>query len=256
MIGEVESGKIGRAAPRNMNKAYILQEIKRTAEANGGSPLGSRRFQYETGIKQSDWYGVYWARWSDAQREAGFAANRLNAAYDKTEVLGKYARLTQELGRLPTYGDLRLKRQRNSDFPDWKVFNRFGNKSELITQLIEYCRNRAGYEDIIPLCEGYAPHGREVPHHDGAQEEEIGFVYLIKSSRFYKIGRTNAVGRREYELKIQLPERAMLIHSIRTDDPSGIEAYWHKRYEAKRRNGEWFELTAADIAAFKRRKFM
>ena len=31
-----------------MNKADILQEIKRTAEANGGVPLGWRRFESET----------------------------------------------------------------------------------------------------------------------------------------------------------------------------------------------------------------
>jgi hypothetical protein len=76
------------------------------------------------------------------------------------------------------------------------------------------------------------------------------------SGQFYKIGRSNSAGRREYELAIQLPEKAKMIHTIRTDDPAGIQAYWHKRFEIKRRNGEWFKLDAADIAAFKRRRFM
>jgi hypothetical protein len=66
----------------------------------------------------------------------------------------------------------------------------------------------------------------------------------------------NAVGRREYELAIQLPEQAKTIHIIRTDYPTGIEAYWHRRFDAKRKNGEWFDLVAADVKAFRRRKFM
>lgn len=86
--------------------------------------------------------------------------------------------------------------------------------------------------------------------------QDVGFVYLMKSGRFYKVGRSNSTGRREYELALQLPEKATTVHTIRTDDPIGIEEYWHKRFDSKRKNGEWFALEASDVAAFRRRKFM
>lgn len=83
-----------------------------------------------------------------------------------------------------------------------------------------------------------------------------GHVYLLRSGKHYKIGRSNAVGRRERELAIQLPQKGTILHKIATDDPAGIESYWHRRFESRRGNGEWFSLTAEDVAAFRRRKYM
>ncbi|HEY3737405.1 MAG TPA: GIY-YIG nuclease family protein [Jatrophihabitans sp.] len=54
---------------------------------------------------------------------------------------------------------------------------------------------------------------------------------------------------------IHLPEKHDLIHVIETDDPSGTEAYWHKRFGRKQTNGEWFVLSP-DVAAFVRRTYM
>jgi Meiotically up-regulated gene 113 len=242
-----------------IDKTHILQEIKRTAAANGGAPLGRLRFFTETGIKESDWLGVHWIRWSEAIREAGFDANQFTKAYRKDELLQKYAELAREIGRLPIKADLRMKARNDSNFPSDATFGRFGAKSELVRELASFCKAHDGYEVVLRYCEEFVPsHSRnrrrdEVVSSNG---QEVGSVYLMKSGRFYKIGHSNAAGRREYELSIQLPEKIATIHVIRTDDPTGIEAYWHNRFKDKRKNGEWFDLTGPDVAAFKRRKFM
>lgn len=88
------------------------------------------------------------------------------------------------------------------------------------------------------------------------ETEKIEFVYLMKSGKYYKIGRSNDAERRAYDLRLQMPEKLELIHKIKTDDSIGIEEYWHKRFKDKRKNGEWFELTRQDVEIFKRRKFM
>ena len=99
-----------------MKKADILQEIKRTTDANGGIPLGSQKFKSETGITKADWQ-KHWARWGEAVLEAGFAPNQLVRAYDRNALLDKYVQLARELGRLPTSADLRLKAHNDIAFP-------------------------------------------------------------------------------------------------------------------------------------------
>ncbi|SRR6266404_644551 len=239
-----------------MKKEHILQEIKRTAEANGGAPLGWRKFVKETGIREADWLGKHWARWSDALREAGCIPNEMTTAYDDSFLFQKFIELTRELKKLPVKGDFLMKARRDSAFPHPKTFDKFGPKAELVKSVMEYCRTREGFEDIVLLCEGHVSRVSSAREEPASTDGDFGFVYLMKSGKFFKIGRSNAAGRREYELGIQLPEPLKSVHVIRTDDPTGIETYWHNRFAAKRKNGEWFELDAADVTAFKRRKFM
>lgn len=234
-----------------------MNEIKRTTLANGGVPLGWRKFATETGIREPDWKGKLWARWGDAVREAGFEANKLTTAYEENDLLKQYAELAISLGHLPTAADIRLCIRNGAQIPEYGTFtNRFGGKPQLVAKHRSYCEALDKYVDVARMCDSFIPQRRKVTEEPAFTDEQIGFVYLMRSGRYCKIGRSNATGRRHREIGIQLPERLALIHEIRTDDPIGIEAYWHKRFEDKRQNGEWFALRASDIAAFKRRKSM
>ena len=239
-----------------MDKQHILDEIRRTAILNGGVPLGRARFQAETGIAQSDWYGKYWRTWGDAVTEAGYTANQLQRAFDEDHVVGKLVELIRELGRYPVVADLRMKARADPEFPSHNVFERIGTKNVRARKVVAYCQDREGLEDVANICRPLAGMTSDITAIPVTKTEVIGFVYLMKSGRFYKIGRTNSAGRREYELGIQLPEKCSMVHQIKTDDPVGIEEYWHKRFRDSRRNGEWFELSAEDVAIFKRRRFM
>jgi hypothetical protein len=242
-----------------MDKQHILNEICRTAAANGGVPLGSARFVAETGIRGSDWHGRFWARWSDAIREAGLEPNRLMTAYDDEWLLQKLATLTRELGHFPVNAELRMKARNDSEFPSHNTFARFGRKAQIAEALAKWCKATPGWEDVEAICVPLMSNPPSDSHKEvevEVQTPEFGYVYLFKSGKYYKIGRSNAPGRREYELAIQLPEPITKVHTIKTDDPVGIERYWHQRFADRRKNGEWFELQKEDILAFRRRRFM
>lgn len=240
-----------------VNKQHILDEIARTASQNGGVALGRARFFHETGIKESDWIGQFWIKWGDAVREAGYEPNNLQTAFPDESLLETLASLIRELGHYPVAAELRMKARSDPEFPSHNTFARFGRKAQVASALLSWCESSVGWEDVQAICAPLAV--REEADEPSIEDETaapIGYVYLLKSGRYYKIGRSNAPGRREYELSIQLPEPVATVHTIKTDDPVGIERYWHQRFAERRKNGEWFELRREDVSAFRRRKFM
>lgn len=242
-----------------MTKEYIIDAIRRTAEGNAGKPLGEFTFSKETGIRVTDWRGKFWARWGDAVREAGFAPNEPPPRYEEELLMQKVVGLAEILGKLPSQAELRMRSRSDPTFPSETVISkRLGPRPARDERIAEYCRRRGGLEHIIRMCEVSLASDDSIKNDDvrHAPVEVFGHVYLLKSGRYYKIGRSNAPGRREREIQLQMPEKAHVAHTIETDDPSGIERYWHQRFDAKRKNGEWFELSADDVKAFRRRKFM
>jgi len=242
-----------------MTKEFILSEIRRAAKEVGGETLGRIKFSKITGIKDHEWMGKFWARWTDAVTEAGFRPREMQKAYSDEEILEPFARYVSQLNRFPSHMEMRLKRRNDPDFPSHNTLAKFGQKKHLAAATAAYCKAKGCFPEVVPICETtISKEESSTLPTENATEEQIDFgeVYLIKSGKFYKVGRSNSSGRRHYELSIQLPEAAKIVHTIRTDDSPGIEAYWHHRFKAKRKNGEWFELNSEDIKAFRRRKFM
>lgn len=235
-------------------KEHIINEIKKIAKTDGVPP-GQEKFEKETGIRRTQWYGKYWARWSDVLAEAGFSPNKFNQAYPKETLLRHYLDLVIELGKLPTTGEIRLKGNSCKDFPSHNVFHdSLGNKQEQLTSLLTYAKEKNAHSEIINLISSGI--SKAIPKSEKTASLKNGYVYLIKFGEFFKIGRSNDFDRRLREIKTKLPEEGDLVHVMETDDPEGIEAYWHNRFKDKRARGEWFKLLNDDVKAFRKRKFM
>lgn len=236
-----------------MEKHHVIAEIQRMAAANNGQPPGRERFEKESGIRVAAWYPHLWLRWGDALQEAGFRPNQLAAKLDRAIILEKYASLVRELGRVPLAAELRVKARSDTTFPSKSVFEKLGNKHALVEAARQYFEEH-GLVDVLALLPVASEPFPEPQSVEKSVKVPTGYVYLMKSGRHFKIGRTNSVGRREWELGIKIPIPPSTVHVIETDDPVGIEAYWHKRFADKRGEGEWFNLAPSNIAAFKRWK--
>lgn len=244
-----------------VSKDEILAAIRREAVVNGGQPLGQAAFVRATGIGTHHWKGGHWARWSDALAEAGYGARtwgNQSPIGDLTpdSALEILAQLTRETGHFPTDAELRLRKRTEPTVPHPSVFRkRLGSVDDQVDALYGWAFERSEWADVADLL-GPLIRSRSMSGSDSASKGAVqGSVYLFASAGYFKIGRSNHVGRRSYEVALQLPEKLEILHEIETDDPEGIESYWHRRFADKRTNGEWFKLSAEDISAFKRRKY-
>lgn len=239
-----------------MTREEILSEVRRTAQENGGTPLGRDRFLRITGITEYE-LGRHWARYGDAVRDAGLEPNKLNLAYDERHLIEKYLALVRRLGHVPTSREMRLERSAiDPSFPTPDVYRRFGGKNDLIGRVLDYARETAEHADVVPILEAAYVSGdtrdAQTARSTGSGTT-YGFVYLVRGHvGEYKVGRTTLVDRRLAELGATSSVEQALVHEIKTDDPVGVEAYWHGRFAEKRMRGEWFRLNAADVRAFKR----
>lgn len=237
------------------SRESIIKAYNDMVRKKDGKLVGMDVFTCETGISPYYWGGDYWRNWSAFQSDAGHVPNIPTEKIADETLLHSFAELALELiddDRIPTQADLKLKKKRDASFPGEAAFRRWGDRNALLAKVAKYCEGKERFAPVLELLnQGISS---SLDHRLDSFRIQ-GFVYLLRSGKHYKLGRTNAVGRRLRELAIQLPQKPDTVHVIETDDPDGIEQYWHRRFAEKRHGGEWFALSAEDVKAFKKRRF-
>ncbi|NQY78738.1 MAG: GIY-YIG nuclease family protein [Candidatus Caenarcaniphilales bacterium] len=246
-----------------LSKEFIISELKRLAEANGGKAPGLQVFRKETGISQHQ-INSYWVNYSDLVKESGYEPNEFTKAYSDEHIIIKFIELINEFNKYPTESILRFKAKNDTNFPSMSTMQKkFGSKFNTAKKTLE-----SGLADnnslVLDVCQEIIDNPKSKSQEKEGLDSELtegksrkpGLVYLFKHGdrNEYKIGKSLDTVRRGQELRTIMPQDLELIHEIKTDDPFGIEKYWHKRFEKKRLNGAWFNQSSEDIKAFKRWK--
>lgn len=232
---------------------HILSEITRLATENDGQPPGNQAFVTATGITESKWRGKIWARWGDALVDAGFSANEWTQKAHKGELIDGIIRACRHYKKFPTNSEIELLRQSDKSFPSPKVVQvNFENRNGLVKAIADFIAEKREFADVAAMLPALSSQ-KKLPKVGTKQPD--GVVYLLKYGDAYKIGCGQDLEKRIKQVQVALPEKGTPMHHIKTDDPFGIEAYWHNRFKNVRANGEWFKLTPADVKAFMRRTF-
>jgi Meiotically up-regulated gene 113 len=232
---------------------HIICEIRRLAAENGGKAPGKDAFKSATGIPVSKWLGKIWVRWGDALSDAGFFENELSSKSDAAVLLNGVAAACRQLGRYPSMVELKFLKQTNPSIPHHETLRKnFGDREGLLQALNAFVSANSEYADVLAMLPEVSLI-KKPPSVNASKAD--GNVYLIKFGEYYKIGRGEDLEKRVKQVLTALPSKGELVHFIKTDDPSGIEANWHRRFKESRANGEYFKLSASDVKAFLRRSF-
>jgi Meiotically up-regulated gene 113 len=243
-----------------VTREQIIAEIRKLVAANGGDIPGERTFEAATRIKPSSWKGWFWARWTDAVRDAGYDPNALTQKIPDEELLEKLAGYVSSLDHFPVRDEINVYARTVQGFPVWQTIRkRYGGMPETAAALLEFARTN-GNDRLAGLCEERIEREKSkplpAPSNGSSKGTALGFVYLnySPSLRLYKIGKADNPKKRGAGISLLLPDDLIPKHEIRTDCPFLLETYWHSRFKARRKQGEWFDLTSAEIESFKSRR--
>jgi len=243
-------------------KEEVIKRLQKWSAENNGRTPGEQNFYENIQIGIYDLHKLGWANWRELVVAAGLIPNKFDKTkYSSDQLCDLFIGAIREKNKWPTRGELEVKHHQDFNFPDAGTFyKKLGLvlNGDLPSTILKYIKGKKGYDDVIKVCNSSIE--KNIDSEESSAIGKIGYVYLLKSrlgsATAYKIGKTNDPERRMIELN-QPSNEQYLIWKIETDDPSGVEKYWHDRFVSKRlyphkAKTEWFKLNSSDIKSFKR----
>lgn len=83
--------------------------------------------------------------------------------------------------------------------------------------------------------------------HNILRPNRIGYIYLVKSDQYFKIGCSKQPNVRFEQIGLQLPFPFEVLHIIPADDMFIAERELHLKYAHQHSNGEWFKLSQEEV---------
>jgi hypothetical protein len=242
-----------------ITKEETLEKMKEwSRENNSKTPSEKVFFEYaEIGIHDLKKLG--WSHYGALVQEAGLKPNKFDKTkYNKTGLCVLFVGTIREKNKWPTRGELDVKHFQDPNFPNYGTFvNQLGLTGDLAQSILDFIKDKKGFEDIedicVPIIEKYK--NDQITNNAGKTVEQV-YMYKYKNqSQPIKVGRSNDVFTRGIQLAAGGHDKLELLHFIKTDDPIGVEQYWHNRFRQLGREeqaNEWFKLKPEDVKAFKR----
>ena len=209
-----------------MTKDAVMQRVRALATERGGH-VSFNVFVVETGINGQWLRGqVWWTGWNSLLTEIGIKTREFSVPRTPVaRIVEAVAGLIEREERWPTQDDLRRERVRDCSFPSLKVIKPILKSGALAKLIVELAATSGQFTAASLIARKYQPADESFVD-VGLGEKVKGYVYLLRSGRSYKIGKSNDPSRRYREVRLELPDETHQVQTIPTDDPTGIESYW------------------------------
>lgn len=184
-----------------MNRDQFIQRIRELA-AERGDHIGFRECLKEVGLSEGWLRGQPWFNgWNKLLTDLGLQTRRFEPPQrNAADSVATLVDLVRRLGRWPTEDELRRERASNKAIASTAYIRKLRRSGELAALLAPYAEADPTNQTLRTLiADASRPEESEIV--TSSKDRVQGYVYMLRSGRKYKIGKSTDPSRRFREIR-------------------------------------------------------